>query len=106
MLKTAMLTLTIALWVTTGLAGGCGAEVCAAGAAGQGGVASDGKAQGFNDTGPAATSPDIHVTNVGNYDAGHIVLSGDRVGTLSGTYRSDIGRGHATGYFGDDSGLL
>jgi hypothetical protein len=106
MYKTAILTLIVTLWATSAGAGGCGATDCSTGAAGQGGIASQGKAQGFHIEAPSSGSPDIHVTNVGNSDAGHIVLTGALMGTLSGTYRNDIGRGHETGAFGDGSGHL
>jgi hypothetical protein len=104
--KVSVLTVMTVLLSTASFAGGCGGASCATGSAGQGGIASDGKAQGFHIEQPSLNTPTIQVTNVGNLDAGHIVLSGDLTGTLSGTYRKDIGRGRETGAFGDGSGHL
>jgi len=86
----------------------CGGDACAVGGAGMGGDASDGKAQGFRieKTVDIGGNQLVQVTNVGNQDGGHITLSGAREGTLSGTYRDDIGRGRGTGYFGDWTGRL
>lgn len=107
--------ISIVVWVVLGLlllpgvvSAGCAGDACSVGGAGMGGERSDGKAQGFH----IETTVDIggnqlvEVTNVGNADAGHITLGGAREGTLSGTYRDNIGRGRGTGYFGDWTGRL
>jgi hypothetical protein len=84
----------------------CGDGECAVGGAGTGGERSDGRAQGFRyEESVLVNNEVVWVTNVGNADGGRITLSGGRVGTLAGTYRYDIGRGHGTGFFGDWSGL-
>ena len=83
----------------------CGDSDCAVGAEGMGGERSAGKAQGFRvEESVLVNNQLVFVTNVGNADGGRITLSGAREGTLAGTFRSDIGRGHGTGWFGDWSG--
>lgn len=105
MFRTAVLTLAATLWATTGaLSGGCGTGNCSVGAFGQGGVASEGNAQGFHVERPSTLYPSSTYTNVGNDDAGRIDVSGQ--GTLQGTYRNEISRGHETGIFGDASGHI
>ena len=85
--------------------GHCGTGDCSVGAAGTGGERSDGRAQGFRiEKDILVNNQVVAVTNVGNADGGRITLSGGLVGTLAGTYRNGIGRGHGTGYFGDWSG--
>ena len=76
---------------------------CSVGALGQGGASSDGAAQGFRYVAPGHAVPGAIVTNVGNSDAGHIsvVLDGDVLGTLDGTYHDGVCIGLATGVFGD-----
>lgn len=78
---------------------------CSVGALGQGGVSSDGAAQGFRYVGPGS-QPQYTVTNVGNSDAGHVlaVLDGENAGTLDGTYHDGVCIGLATGVFGDYTG--
>ena len=81
----------------------CGDGDCSVGAAGTGGEQSEGKAQGFRIERPGI-NPGVSVTNVGNNNAGRITLSGDRNGTLAGTFRDESARGHGTGLFGDWAG--
>ena len=78
---------------------------CSVGALGQGGQSSDGAAQGFRYVGPGS-QPEYTVTNVGNFDAGHVlaVLDGENAGTLDGTYHDGVCIGLATGVFGDYHG--
>lgn len=79
---------------------------CTVGAFGQGGASSDGAAQGFRVVVPGQTIPGATVTNVGNFDAGHIDVSldGDTIGSLDGTYHDGVCIGLATGVFGDYHG--
>ena len=105
--RTLVVSLTFAtslLWSSTGVAQCQGS--CAVGALGQGGVSSDGAAQGFRYVGPGLL-PEYTVTNVGNFDAGHVraLLDGEDVGVLNGTYRDDVCIGMATGIFGDYQGV-
>jgi hypothetical protein len=65
--------------------GGC-ADVCSVGAAGTGGEASDGKAQGFRLEGPATRFADSYFTNAGSQIGGHITISGAFEGTASGAF--------------------
>jgi hypothetical protein len=58
-------------------------ETCAAGAAGTGGSASDGSAQGFRLEGPSRIEG-ANFTNQGNDIAGHISISGTVNGSGSG----------------------
>jgi hypothetical protein len=83
----------------------CGDGDCAVGAEGTGGDASGGNAQGFHFEGPGA-NPAVSITNSGNADSGRLVVDrpGDNDGTLAGTLRQDVFRGHGTGSFGDWSG--
>lgn len=97
--------LAAALLLLPSMAGAqCGDGNCSVGAAGTGGEQSEGKAQGFHTEGPSTVNPRVSVTNVGNNDAGRIEVSGDRNGTLAGTFRGDSARGHGTGAFGGSSG--
>ena len=60
-------------------------ETCAAGAAGTGGSASDGAAQGFRVAGPSRIQG-ATFTNSGNDIAGHITISGTENGAGSGAF--------------------
>jgi hypothetical protein len=75
---------------------------CAVGGIGNGGAASEGKAQGSHLQG---TEQGASVTNSGNADAGRLNITGADNGSLSGTFRSGIVRGRTTGFFGDCTGL-
>lgn len=79
---------------------GC-ADVCSVGAAGTGGEASDGKAQGFRlegPTNPTGSFPGSYFTNTGSQIGGHITISGAFEGTASGAFtpQGEI-VGHYTG---------
>ena len=71
--------------VTSGPASADCSEICAAGAAGTGGSASDGAAQGFRLAGPSRI-PRADFTNSGNDIAGHITISGSENGSGSGAF--------------------
>lgn len=103
MLRIAVLTFTTTLWATMAMAA-CGTGDCAVGTFGQGGIASDGKAQGEHIVRPSTLYPGETYFNTGNSDAGRIAVSNQ--GTLQGTVRDDTMRGHATGFFGDASGHI
>jgi hypothetical protein len=78
--------------------GGCGDDDCAVGQLGQGGVSSDGKAQGFHFSGAEG----VAVTNSGNALSGRLQIG--PLGTISGHIQPGTSRGHGTGIFGDWSG--
>jgi hypothetical protein len=90
------------MWPSNSLAQQCNTN-CSVGALGQGGASSGGAAQGFRYVAPGQVIPGSTVTNVGNFDAGHIDVSldGDVLGTLDGTYHDGVCIGLATGVFGD-----
>ena len=73
----------LALAVSTASAEGC-ASTCAVGAAGTGGQASDGKAQGFRQAGPSTGFPGSTFTNQGGESSGHITVEGTANGSASG----------------------
>jgi hypothetical protein len=103
MLKIAMLVMTATLWTTTAMAA-CGTGDCAVAAFGQGGIASDGKAQGAHIERPSTLYPGETYFNTGNNYAGRIAVSNE--GTIQGTERDGLMRGHTSGVFGDASGHL
>ena len=80
----------------------CGSGDCGTGAFGTGGTASDGKAQGFRVERPSTLYDGETYSNVGNDDAGRISVTD--TGTIQGTYRDGVSRGHTSGEFGSDSG--
>jgi hypothetical protein len=85
----------------------CGDGDCNVGAAGQGGVASEGQAQGFRTEFPSIFFPGYGFSNTGNLDAGRLGITQpgeEPVGTTSGTFRQDSVRGRSTGVFGDWTG--
>ena len=92
----------LALFNATGVFAACGSGDCGVGALGTGGVKSDGKAKGFHEERPSTRYSGETYTNVGNPDAGRLSVS--NTGTLQGTYRDGVSRGHTTGEFGNDSG--
>jgi len=73
---------------------GC-SDTCAAGAAGTGGSASDGAAQGFRLEGPSRISG-ATFTNSGNDIAGHVTISGTVNGAGSGAITP---RGQLVGHY-------
>jgi hypothetical protein len=101
MFKITLLAAVTALWTTVAFAG-CGTGECAVAAFGQGGIASDGKAQGAHLERPSTLYSGSTYFNTGNEDAGRIEVTGQ--GAIQGTVREDITRGHASGIFGDASG--
>lgn len=101
MIRTVLLTVATALWATSALAA-CGTGECYVGTFGQGGIASDGKAQGEHIVHPSLFFPGESYFNSGNDDAGRLAVSNE--GTLQGTVRDGVCRGHATGFLGDASG--
>ena len=96
----------LAAWPTASMAQ-CN-SYCTVGAFGQGGASSDGAAQGFRVVTPGQAIPGAVVTNVGNFDAGHIDVSvdGETVGSLDGTYHDGACIGLASGVFGDYHGRV
>src|SRR5262245_42461398 len=81
-------------------------ENCFVGLLGQGGEASDFKAQGFHLDAPSILHPGATATVSGNVNSGHNTYSGAVTGTLSGTFRGSgtAFSGRATGQFGDFTG--
>jgi hypothetical protein len=73
------------LVATSGPASADCSETCAAGAAGTGGSASDGAAQGFRLEGPSRI-PGATFPNSGNDIAGHITISGTENGAGAGAF--------------------
>jgi hypothetical protein len=94
---------TSVLWPSASIAQ-CNSN-CSVGALGQGGTSSGGAAQGFHYNGPG-NQPEYTITNVGNFDAGHVsaTLDGEDAGALDGTYHDGVCIGLATGVFGDYQG--
>jgi hypothetical protein len=96
----------LVLAVPTASAEGC-ADTCAVGAVGNGGIKSDGKAQGGRREGLSTGFPGSTITNQGNDHAGHIAVTGAFVGSASGADhpQGDLA-GHYTGvsaiFFGLD----
>ena len=80
----------------------CGDGECDVGAFGTAGTASGGKAQGWHVERPSTLFPGETYFNVGNFDAGTIRVSNQ--GTIAGTFRDGVSRGHSTGLFGINSG--
>ena len=73
----------LALAVPPASAEGC-AATCSVGAAGTGGQASDGAAQGFRLAGPSTGFPGSTFTNQGGALTGHIAVEGTANGSASG----------------------
>ena len=103
MIRIALLASSVTLWATAAMAA-CGTGDCAVAAFGQGGTASDGKAQGAHIERPSTLYPGETYFNTGNNYAGRIAVSNQ--GTIQGTERDGIARGHTSGVFGDASGHL
>lgn len=103
MLKTAMIVAATLLATTSAMAA-CGTGECAVGTFGQGGTASDGKAQGEHIVRPSTLYPGETYFNTGNSFAGRIEVSNQ--GSIQGMVRDDITHGHTTGVFGDASGQI
>ena len=101
MLRTAII-VAVMLWTTTWTMAACGTGECSVGTFGQGGAASDGKAQGEHVVRSSTLYPGETYFNTRNNDAGRIAVSNE--GTIQGTVRDDIMRGHTSGVFGDVSG--
>ena len=78
----------------------CG-DTCFVGAFGQGGVASDGRAQGFHLDAPSFKYPGAEATVSGTVNSGHNSYSGAVSGSLSGTFH-----GSGTAFTGRASGVL
>jgi hypothetical protein len=77
---------------------------CMVGALGQGGISSDGRAQGSYRKGPGRIEG-VNVRAAGTQASGRLELSGLFQGTLSGTFHGDTFRGRTTGpEFGDCTG--
>jgi hypothetical protein len=103
----AILAITIVVLPQVGLAGGCGDGQCSVGAAGNGGDASKGSAQGYLQRFPGASNPDNTLTATGNDSAGRFNVKdagGTTIGSFQGTLRDGLNRGHISGIFGDQSG--
>ena len=101
MLRTVLLTIATTLWATSAMAA-CGTGECYVGTFGQGGVSSEGKAQGEHIVHPSLYFPGETYSNSGNDNAGRLAVSSE--GSLQGTDRDGTMRGHATGFLGDASG--
>lgn len=86
----------LALAVPTASAQGCSDIPCAVGAFGNGGVNSDGQANGFRITGFSTGFPGSTFTNQGNDFAGHISVKGPFEGSASGRVTPD---GTLVGHF-------
>lgn len=77
-------------------------QTCAAGAAGTGGTASDGAAEGFRLAGPSRI-PGASFTNTGNDIAGHVTISGTVNGAGSGAITP---QGQLVGHFEGFTALI
>ena len=102
-MKTWFLFGVVALVVTPAVAvAQCGQGQCTVGTYGTGGDSSGGRAQGglFQEQ-----RNGVAVSNSGNSAAGRLNITGENIGSLSGTFRAGTSRGRTTGFFGDCEGL-
>ena len=91
------------LMPSAGIAACANGSTCGAGAFGQGGVSSGGKAQGWQlkYMDDASPFPGEIITNVGNAKAGRVSAADT---AISGAVHGDIYSGHGTGIVGTWSG--
>ena len=85
----------------------CGTgDACFVGGLGNGGEASDGRAQGFHLDAPSILHPGATATISGTANSGHNTYSDSVRGTLSGTFHGSSANfsGRGTGIFGDFTG--